>query len=261
LAELMDLVEKRAASGASFGYFQYNIDETSPEFMRTGVLTTYESVGAETALGKVTTDLDEDALTSLLELAHREPKRAYDHYAKYELSLDGNVEWSDLHQLSTYPLGYHKNIEKRLGAAFEGADLIVEVYVPRNELISFLEDARHLLLTSETPLIYGTVRFIEQDRDTFLAWAKKRYACVIFTLHSSSEVRALRKTGELCRQLMRGGTKRGGSFYLTYNRFAARDELDSAYPQFGEFLALKKKNDPTELFQSDWFRHYKALYQ
>jgi FAD/FMN-containing dehydrogenase len=261
VAELMDLVERRAASGASFGYFQYSINETSPEFMRTGVLTTYEPVGPETALGKVTTDLDEDVLTSLLELAHREPKRAYDQYAKYELSLDGNVEWSDLHQLSTYPAGYHKNIEKRLGAAFEGADLIVEVYVPRNELIPFLEGARHLLLTSETPLIYGTVRFIEQDRDTFLAWARKRYACVIFTLHSSAEAHALRKTGELCRQLMRGGTKRDGSFYLTYNRFAARDELDSAYPQFREFLALKKKYDPTELFQSDWFRHYKALYQ
>jgi FAD/FMN-containing dehydrogenase len=261
LAELMDLVEKRAASGASFGYFQYSIDKTSPEFMRTGVLTTYEPVGRETAVETVTTDLDEVALTSILELAHREPKRAYDHYAKYELSLDGKVEWSDLHQLSTYPLGYHKNIEKRLGAVFEGADLIVEVYVPRNELIPFLEDARHLLLTSEIPLIYGTVRFIEQDRDTFLAWAKKRYACVIFTLHSSNEAHALRKTGALCRQLIRGGAKRGGSFYLTYNRFAARDELDSAYPQFGEFLALKKKYDPTELFQSDWFRHYKALYQ
>ncbi len=261
LAELVELVEKRAASGASFGYFQYNIDPSSPEFMRTGVLTTYEPVAPETALGKESAELDEEALGLLLELAHRNPQRAYTQYAKYELALDGNVEWSDLHQLSTYPLGYHKNIEKRLGADFEGADLILEVYVPRNELIAYLEDARHLLLTSETPLIYGTVRFIEQDRDSFLAWAKKRYACVIFTVHSPSEARALRKTGELCRQLMRGGTKRGGSFYLTYNRFATRDELDTAYPQFGDFLLLKKKYDPMELFRSDWYRHYKAFYQ
>lgn len=260
LAELVELVEKRAAHGASFGYFQYSIDPSSPEFMRTGVLTTYEPVAPEIGLGKGSTELDEDALASLLELAHRNPQRAYAQYAKYELSLDGNVEWSDVHQLSTYPLGYHKNIEKRLGAAFEGADLIVEIDVPRNELIGYLEDARHLLLTSETPLVYGTVRFIERDRDSFLAWAKRRYACVIFTLHSPREARALRKTAELCKQLMRSGTKRGGSFYLTYNRFATREELDSAYPQFGEFLLLKKKYDPMELFQSDWYRHYKALY-
>jgi hypothetical protein len=267
LAELVDLVEKRSASGASFGYFQYNIDQASPEFLRTGVLTTYESVAAETAMGKENpdfqsvTDLDEDALTSLLELAHRDPQRAYNHYAQYELSLDGNVEWSDLHQLSTYPVGYHKRIERSLGAAFEGADVILEVYVPRDELIAFFEEARHLLLMSEVPLIYGTVRFIEQDKDSFLAWAKKRYACVIFTLHCSSDAHAVRKTGGFCKQLIRGATKRGGSFYLTYNRFAAREELDSAYRQFAEFLALKKKYDPTELFQSDWYRHYKALYQ
>jgi FAD/FMN-containing dehydrogenase len=261
LAELVELLEKRTASGAAFGYFQYSIDGTSPDFLRNGVLTTYEPAAPETALGKESTDLDEEALTSLLELAHREPKRAYNHYAQYELSLDGNVEWSDVHQLSTYPQGYHKKIEKKLGTAFEGADLILEVYVPRHELISFFEEARHLLLMSEIPLIYGTVRFIEQDKDSFLAWAKKRYACVIFTLHCTSDAHALHKTGGVCRQLIRGATKRSGSFYLTYNRFAARDELDSAYPQFAEFLALKKKYDPTELFQSDWYRHYKALYQ
>jgi FAD/FMN-containing dehydrogenase len=261
LAELVELTEKRTASGATFGYFQYNIDGTSPDFLRTGVLTTYRPAALETALGKESTDLNEDALTSLLELAHREPKQAYNRYAQYELSLDGNVEWSDLHQLSTYPKGYHRKIEKKLGGALEGADLILEVYVPRHELISFFEEARHLLLMSEIPLIYGTVRFIEQDKDSFLAWAKKRYACVILTLHCSSDAHALRKTGGVCRQLIRGAIKRSGSFYLTYNRFAARDEIDSAYPQFAEFLALKKKYDPTELFQSDWYRHYRALYQ
>ena len=31
----------------------------------------------------------------------------------------------------------------------------------------------------------------------------------------------------------------------------------TCYPQFGEFLRLKRKYDPTELFQSDWYRHYR----
>lgn len=260
LAEVVELVEKRAASGASFGYFQYSIARSSADFMRAGVLTTYEPVARETPLGQERTELNDEALTRLLELAHREPQRAYTKYAEYELSLDGNVEWNDLHQLSTYPLGYHKNIEKRLGAESEGADLIVEVYVPRRELIAYMEDARKLLLTSEAPLIYGTLRFIERDKDSFLAWAKKRYACVIFTLHTRSHPRVLHKTGDVCRQLIRGATQRGGSFYLTYNRFATRDEIDSAYPQFREFLLLKRKYDPEELLQSDWYAHYQGLY-
>jgi FAD/FMN-containing dehydrogenase len=259
-AELIALIERRTAAGAPYGYFQYSIDETSPDFLRTGILTTYEDVSAETPLGTESTDIDAKVVIALLEIAHRDRGSAYRRYAKLELSKDGNVEWSDLHQLSIYPPGYHSEIEKRLGADFVGADLILEVYVPRSELIPLLEDARRILLASGMPLVYGTVRFIEQDKDSYLAWAKKRYACVIFSPHCSGETQAFRKTGEVCRQLIRAATKRGGSFYLTYNRFATRDELASAYPQFQDFINLKKQYDPRETFQSDWYRYYKGLY-
>lgn len=259
-AELVELIEKRTASGAPFGYFQYCIDETSPDFLRTGILTVYEFVAPETSLG-AQSDMDERSLIRLLEAAHRDSGSAYRRYAEFELSKDGNVEWSDLHQLSTYPTGYHEEIQARLGASYAGADLILEVYVPRNNLIPFLEAARRILLTSELRLVYGTIRFIEQDKDSFLPWAKKRYACVIFTPHTSTEARALHKTGGICRKLMQSATNRGGSFYLTYNRFAHPDDLESAYPQFVDFLALKKKYDPMEIFQSDWYRHYKGLFQ
>ncbi len=259
-AEAVALIERRAAAGAPYGYFQYSIDETSRDFMRAGILTTYENVPPETPLGKENTDIDAKLVTSLLEIAHRDRGSAYRRYAKLELSKDRNVEWSDLHQLSTYPAGYHQEIEKRLGADYVGADLILEVYVPRNELIPLLEEARRILLASEMRLVYGTVRFIEQDKDSFLAWARKRYACAVFCPHSSGETQDLKKTAEICRQLIRAATKRNGSFYLTYNRFASREELASAYPQFQDFLSLKKKYDPREIFQSDWYRYYKGLY-
>jgi FAD/FMN-containing dehydrogenase len=259
-AELLALIEGREAAGAPYGYFQYAIDETSADFLRTGILTTYENVPPETPLGAESTDIDAKLLTALLEIAHRDRGSAYRRYAKLELSKDGNVEWSDLHQLSTYPAGYHAEIEKRLGADSVGADLILEVYVPHGELISLLEEARRILLASEMPLVYGTVRFIDQDKDTFLVWAKKPYACVIFSPHTSGEARALRKTSEVCRQLLRAANKLGGSFYLTYNRFATRGELSSAYPQFQDFLSLKKRYDSRETFQSDWYRYYKGVY-
>jgi hypothetical protein len=34
----------------------------------------------------------------------------------------------------------------------------------------------------------------------------------------------------------------------------------SAYPEFPEFLRLKRRLDPSEVFQSDWYRHYKAMF-
>ena len=51
-------------------------------------------------------------------------------------------------------------------------------------------------------------------------------------------------------------TERGGSYFLTYNRFATREQLDTCYPQFGKFLELKGKYDPDGVFSSDWHRAY-----
>ncbi len=148
-----------------------------------------------------------------------------------------------------------------MGSEQAGADLILEVYVPRQHLIAFVEDARYRLLKSGMPLVYGTIRFIENDKESFLAWAKQSYACVIFTPHVASGDSPMQHARETCKQLERSAIKRGGSFYLTYNRFAGRGELDAAYPQFSDFLQLKKRYDPSEIFQSDWYRYYKGLYR
>ena len=36
--------------------------------------------------------------------------------------------------------------------------------------------------------------------------------------------------------------------------------MRAAFPQFTDFLKLKRKYDPGELFQSDWYRHYKKMF-
>src|SRR5260221_11820998 len=127
-------------------------------------------------MGEGRHDIEEALLPSLLELAHKDRRSAYAHYGKFELSKNGNVEWSVSHQLSSDPSGYHKIVDRHLGDDSKGADLIWEFYVPRGEVIAFLEEARRALLKSATPLNFGTVGFIEQDSDSFLAWAIKRYA-------------------------------------------------------------------------------------
>ncbi|PYJ19769.1 MAG: FAD-binding oxidoreductase, partial [Verrucomicrobia bacterium] len=53
---------------------------------------------------------------------------------------------------------------------------------------------------------------------------------------------------------------RGGSYYLTYHKFAKLEQVMACYPQFKQFLTLKRKHDPTERFQSDWYRYYRKLF-
>ena len=109
-------------------------------------------------------------------------------------------------------------------------------------------------------MIYGTIRLIEKDTESFLAWAKEPYACVIFNLHTPHDSEGMNRTAEAFRRLIELALPYGGSFYLTYHRYATREQVLACYPQFPEFLQLKLKYDPEERFQSDWYRHYKKMY-
>jgi hypothetical protein len=92
------------------------------------------------------------------------------------------------------------------------------------------------------------------------AWARKPYACVIFnllTFHTSSGIEASARS--FC-GLIDLAIARGGSYYLTYHKFAKPEQVVACYPQFKQFLDLKRKYDPAELFQSEWYRYYRKLF-
>jgi FAD/FMN-containing dehydrogenase len=104
------------------------------------------------------------------------------------------------------------------------------------------------------------VRLIEEDTETFLRWAKAPYAGVVFNLHTPHSAAGIARSAAAFRDLIDRAVELGGSYYLTYHRFATRAQVEAAYPQFAEFLRLKRAYDPGELFQSDWYRHYRDLF-
>ena len=90
------------------------------------------------------------------------------------------------------------------------------------------------------------MRLIERDDETFLAWARDRYACVIFNLHVDHTPPRSSAPPSAFRALIDLGIAHGGSYYLTYHRWARRDQVERCYPQLPEFLAHKRQHDPEE---------------
>ena len=52
----------------------------------------------------------------------------------------------------------------------------------------------------------------------------------------------------------------GGCFYLTYHKWARKDQVEAAYPQFTNFLEKKNYYDPSSVFTSNWHRHYADMF-
>jgi FAD/FMN-containing dehydrogenase len=139
--------------------------------------------------------------------------------------------------------------------------MITEIYVQRPKLAAFMQDARVALRRRKANVIYGTVRLIEKDDETFLAWARDRYACVVFNLHVDHTSQAVDAAAGALRDLIDLGIAHGGSYYLTYHRWARQDQVERCYPQMREFLTLKRRFDPDEVFQSNWYRHHRDMFR
>ena len=193
-------------------------------------------------------------------LAHTDKGRAYAEYASHYKLTDGQIYWSDEHQFSPYLPEAGDLLQRRMGWPVFASLMISELYVPRDRFPEFMNSARSSLQATKANLVYGTVRLIEAESESFLRWAKSDYACVIFNLlveHSPTGVAA----GEnQFQSLIDCALDQEGSYYLTYHRWARRDQVEHAYPEFPRFLQLKEQYDPQGVFTSDWHRHYRAMF-
>jgi FAD/FMN-containing dehydrogenase len=252
--------DQRIAEGCLFGDFQFSVDDTSPDFLRKGVFSCYRPVPGSTPVPGEQRELVDEDWHALLLLAHNDKATAFDRYSKYYLSTSGQIYWSDTHQMSTYLDDYHARLDRQLGVVEPATEMITEIYVPRRDLPSFMAEVAKTFRTNGVPIVYGTVRLIEQDAESFLAWAKQPYACIIFNLHTVHTPQGDARAGQAFRDLIDMGIKRGGRYYLTYHRHARREQVETCYPQMVEFLRLKRQYDPQERFQSDWYRHYRNMF-
>lgn len=259
IAEVIDAFDERIAAGHLYGDFQFATAPESPEFLRTGVLSSYRPVEDDRPIPDGQRRLSQRDWNELLALAHRDKRAAFQRFTDFYLATDGQLYWSDTHQLNLYLEDYHGALDHRLGAAVRGSEMITELYVPRRELARFMDDVRRDFRMHGVDFIYGTVRLIEAERETALPWAREPWACVIFNLHVDHRPPDVARASGHFRRLIDHALRRGGSYFLTYHRYALPAQLEAAHPGIRDFLAAKRAFDPDGIFQSDWYRHLRSL--
>ena len=260
LDEVIPLLENYAEQGATYGDFQYMTDETSQDFLSKGILSVYIPTCKESECPEQRNELTIDDWKKLFVLAHTNKKTAYNEYLNHYLKTNGQCYWSDDHQFSPYLPEAGTLLSEKLGWAIPRSLVITELYVPRSKFVDFMRSAKTVLEKPEANLVYGTVRLIEEENETFLRWASQDFACVIFNLLVEHSSEGKRKAAQQFQMLIDCALNEGGSFYLTYHRWARRDQVETAYPQFRAFLEKKSRWDPTNLFSSDWYTHYSELF-
>src|SRR6266516_4037337 len=164
-SDLTKRVEQRIAQWFSYGDFQFSVDEKSPGFLQRGVFSCYEPIDEHEPV-VAEKELRDDDWLDLLRLAYTDRGKAFKRYSDYYLSTNGQTYWSDTNQLIAYLPNYAQKIRDLIGEE-ESSLIITEIYVPRVDLPDFLTQAAALLRSNRTTVIYGTVRLIEKDDESF----------------------------------------------------------------------------------------------
>ncbi len=264
LDNVVPSLEEQTRQGATYGDFQFSTDESSVKFMAEGIMSTYTPTSGQEIPATDRLGLSAEDWSRLYVLAHTDKARAYEEYHNHYFRTDGQVYWSDEHQFSPYlpEAGdmLYRSMGRSLGWKTYASLMISELYVPRPRFVEFMEAARRSLLSYHADLVYGTVRLIEAEAETLLRWARRDYACVIFNLLVEHSSEGIDRGRAQFQALIDCALAEGGCYYLTYHRWARQDQVETAYPEFREFLRLKERHDPGGVFASDWYNHHRDMF-
>lgn len=138
-------------------------------------------------------------------------------------------------------------------------DILHEYFVPSQEFAPFCRDVGVIVRRRQANLLNITVRNVTTDHDTFLRYADRDLFALVMLYSQPRTADGEAAMQETTRELIDAAVAHHGRFYLPYRLHATDEQLRRAYPQFDEFIALKRHYDPEIVFQNGLWTRYARL--
>jgi len=131
-------------------------------------------------------------------------------------------------------------------------DILHEYFIPTERFATFLAACREIIPTARQELINITLRYVEADPVSTLAYAPVpgvRIAAVMsFTQEMTPE--ADRAMAAMTERLIEAVLALDGTFYLPYRLRARPEQVHAAYPELDVFIAKKLYYDAQVRFRN-----------
>jgi FAD/FMN-containing dehydrogenase len=151
---------------------------------------------------------------------------------------------------------FNESVEVFENRTDDTTDILHEYFVPRNRVAGFVNAMRKILKEHQPNLLNVTVRSVNRDEDTFLRYADQQMIAFVMLYVQPKTYEAEDAMQALTRDLINASLQHQGRYYLPYRLHASRKQFERAYPQAKEFFDLKRKYDPDELFQNQFYLQY-----
>jgi FAD/FMN-containing dehydrogenase len=206
MRELLARAQSRLHEGCIYGDCQYSTDLETEAGAHAGVFSCYQPVPIDQPIPEGQKHLASDDWAELYGLARTNKKKAFERYSTYYAATSGQLYWSDTLQLAAAFQDYSKAVDPG-----RGSEVITEIYVSHENFLPLVSAARQDCRDHQVDMTYGTIRFIEPDTTTFLAWARRPSVCIVCNLHVEHHEAGIQKAMADFRRIIDRAIEFGGS--------------------------------------------------
>jgi len=146
-----------------------------------------------------------------------------------------------------------RSLEPIFGSS--STSILQEYFIPVENFEQFIKGLKYVVNKYNVNLLNVGIRYVTGDTESALPYApKESFAFVLFidVPKSQNQNHNILWTRELVNQAL----KAEGRYYLPYHLYPTKDQLFKSYPELHQFLAFKKKVDPTAKFRNSLFKKY-----
>jgi FAD/FMN-containing dehydrogenase len=135
-------------------------------------------------------------------------------------------------------------------------DILHEYFVPLDGFDAFIERVRAIVPAHGGNLLNVTLRDVRRDELSFLRYADRDAVALVMVFVQPRTTEGDRKMEAMTRELIDAALANGGRYYLPYRLHATPEQFRLAYPRAERFFELKRKHDPEEIFQNEFYLKY-----
>lgn len=150
----------------------------------------------------------------------------------------------------------NEGVEVFQNRSSETTDILHEYFLPRENAATFVISLRAIIPRHAGNLLNVTVRSVETDEDTFLRYADRSMLSFVMLFVQDRTDTGDQAMAAMSQEIIDVAISLGGRYYLPYRLHATVEQFEAAYPQAKEFFALKRKYDPDEIFQNQFYVKY-----
>jgi FAD/FMN-containing dehydrogenase len=150
----------------------------------------------------------------------------------------------------------NEGVEVFQSRSAEFTDILHEYFVPRDGLVQFIQQLQRIIPKHDADLLNVTVRFVREDEDTVLRYADQDLFALVLLFSQPTSAVGDAQMEDMTSDLIDAALSVNGRYYLPYRLHATPQQFEAGYPQADEFFLLKRKYDPEELFQNQFYIKY-----